>query len=113
MWPEALQAEQSTFNPAWVATNESTVEGAIVGSSLGSTYLENMITSSAVLDNYRTWHQAADQQCYQIVRKAYPSDKITLPTNPIAGSDQSFFAIQDACDNWQCSRPLPRLPAKI
>ncbi len=99
VWPEALQAEQSTFNPAWVATNESTVEGAIVGSSLGSTYLENMITSSAVLDNYRTWHQAVDQQCYQIVRKAYPSDKITLPTNPIAGSDQSFFAIQDACDN--------------
>jgi hypothetical protein len=58
-----------------------------------------MVTSSAVLDNYRTWHQAADQQCYQIVRKAYASDKITPPSNPIAGSDQSFFAIQDACDN--------------
>ena len=40
VWPEALQAEQSTFNPAWVATNESSVEGAIVGSSLSSTYLE-------------------------------------------------------------------------
>jgi len=99
VWPEALQAEQSTFNPPWIATNESSVEGAIVGSSLSSTYLKNMVTSSAVLDNYRTWHQAADQQCYQIVRKAYPSDKITPPTNPIAGSDQSFFAIQDACDN--------------
>ena len=99
VWPEALQAEQSTFNPAWVATNESSVEGAIVGSSLNSTYLKNMVTSSAVLDNYQTWHQPADQQCYQIVRKAYPSDKITQPTNPITGSDQSFFAIQDACDN--------------
>lgn len=99
VWPEALQAEQSTFNPAWIATNESSVEGAIVGSSLNSTYLKNMVTSSGVLDNYHTWHQAADQQCYQIVHKAYPSDKITQPTNPIAGSDQSFFAIQDACDN--------------
>jgi hypothetical protein len=99
VWPEALQAEQGTFDPPWVATNESSVEGAIVGSSLSSTYLKNMVTSSAVLDNYRTWHQAADQQCYQIVRKAYPSDKITPPTNPITGSDQSFYAIQDACDN--------------
>ena len=99
VWPEALQAEQSTFDPSWVATNESSVEGAIVGSSLSPTYLKNMVTSSGVLDNYRTWHQATDQQCYQIVRKAYPTDKITPPTNPIAGSDQSFFAIQDACDN--------------
>ena len=99
VWPEALQAEQSTFNPSWVATNESSIEGAIVGSSISPTYLKNMQTSSAVLDNYRTWHQAADQQCYQTVRKAYPSDKITQPTNPIMGSDQSFFAIQEACDN--------------
>jgi hypothetical protein len=99
VWPEALQAEQSVFNPPWVATNESSIEGAIVGSSISPTYLKNMVTSSAVLDNYRTWHQAADQQCYQTVHKAYPSDKITQPTNPIMGSDQSFFAIQEACDN--------------
>jgi ABC-type branched-subunit amino acid transport system substrate-binding protein len=99
VWPEALQAEQSTFNPSWVATNESSIEGAIVGSTTSPTYLKNMVTSSAVLDNYRTWHQAADQQCYQTVRKAYPADKVTQPTNPIMGSDQSFFAIQEACDN--------------
>jgi hypothetical protein len=99
IWPEALQAEQSTYNPSWVATNESSVEGAIVGSSLSATYLKNMVTSSAVLDNYTTWHQAADQQCYRTVRKAYPSDEITPPTDPITGSDQSFFAIEDACDN--------------
>jgi hypothetical protein len=99
VWPEALQAEQGTYDPSWIATNESSVEGAIVGSSINSTYLNNMVTSSAILDNYKTWHQAADQQCYQIVRKAFPSDKITQPTNPIMGSDQSFFAIEDACDN--------------
>ncbi len=99
VWPEALQAEQGTYNPPWVATNESSIEGAIVGSSISPIYLKNMVTSSAVLDNYRTWHQMADQQCFQIVHKAFPSDKITQPTNPIVGSDQSFFAIQEACDN--------------
>jgi hypothetical protein len=99
VWPEALQAAQSSYNPPWVATSSGTVNTAVIASSITPTYLKNLITTSPVLDNYQTWHQSADQKCYQVVRKAYPSDKITPPTEPITGSDQSFFAIQDACDN--------------
>ena len=99
IWPEALQAEQSTYDPSWVATNASSVVTAVIASSIAPTYLKNMVTTSPILDNYQTWHQPADQRCYQVVRKAYPGDKITPPSNPITGSDQSFFAVEDACDN--------------
>jgi hypothetical protein len=99
IWPEALQAAQSAYDPPWVATNSGTVNTAVIASSITPTYLKNLITTSPVLDNYQNWHQSADQHCYQVVRKAYPGDKITPPTEPITGSDQSFFAIEDACDN--------------
>ena len=99
IWPEALQAAQSTYDPPWVATNSGTVNTAVIASSIAPAYLKKLITTSPVLDNYQTWHQSADQHCYQVVRKAYPDDKITPPTEPITGSDQSFFAIEDACDN--------------
>jgi hypothetical protein len=99
VWPEALQAAQSSYNPPWVATNSGTLNTAVIASSITPTYLKHVITTSPVLDNYQTWHQSADQRCYRVVRKAYPNDKITLPTEPITGSDQSFFAIEDACDN--------------
>jgi len=99
IWPEALQAAQSRYDPPWVATNSGTVNTAVIASSIAPTYLRNLITTSPVLDNYETWQQPADQHCYRVVRNAYPDDKITPPTEPITGSDQSFFAIQDACDN--------------
>ena len=82
-----------------MATAAGTLNTAVIASSISPTYLKNVVTADAVLDNYQTWHQPADQQCNQIVRKAYPDDSITPPTEPITGSDQSFYAVQDACDN--------------
>jgi ABC-type branched-subunit amino acid transport system substrate-binding protein len=99
IWPESLQAAQSSYDPPWVATSSGTVNTAVIASSITPTYLKSLVTTSPVLDNYQTWHQAADQRCYQVVRRAYPHDKITPPTEPITGSDQSFFAVEDACDN--------------
>ena len=34
-----------------------------------------------------------------MVRKAYPTLEITPPTNPLTGSDQTFYAIEAACVN--------------
>jgi hypothetical protein len=39
------------------------------------------------------------QQCAGVVHKAYPTDKITPPTNPQTGPDESFFAVEAACIN--------------
>ena len=39
------------------------------------------------------------QQCYRIIRKAYPSDKITPPSSLQTGSDQTSYSVESACSN--------------
>jgi hypothetical protein len=67
--------------------------------SIAPKYLKNVLTSSPVPSNYQIWQTPLFQQCDRVVRKAYPSLKITPPTNPITGSDQSFYAVESACLN--------------
>ncbi len=99
VWPESLQANESTYLPAWIATDESGLETAVLGSSIQPKYLENVLTTSPVPSNYTLWHTPAVQACDRVVRKAYPSLKITPPTNPLTGSDQTFYAVESACLN--------------
>jgi Periplasmic binding protein len=99
VWPESLQSNESTYLPAWIATDESGLESATLGSSIQPKYLENVLTTSPVPSNYTLWHTPAVQSCDRVVRKAYPSLKITPPTNPLTGSDQTFFAVESACLN--------------
>jgi hypothetical protein len=99
VWPESLQSNESSYLPAWIATDESGLESATLGSSIQPKYLENVLTTSPVPSNYTLWHTPAVQSCDRVVRKAYPSLKITPPTNPLTGSDQTFFAVESACLN--------------
>jgi hypothetical protein len=99
VWPDALQANQSTYHPPFVATNEGTIETAVLAASISPTYLRGVLTSSPVPSNYQIWHTPFVQHCDKVVRKAYPSDKITPPTNPISGSDQTFYSVEAACIN--------------
>ena len=99
VWPESLQANQSSYGPPWVATSEPGLESAVLGSSISPKYLKNALTTSPVPSNYQIWHTPAVQQCDRVVRKAYPSLEITPPTNPLTGSDQSFYAVESACLN--------------
>ncbi len=99
VWPDALQANQSTYHPPFVATNEGTIETAVIAASIAPTYLRGLLTSSPVPSNYQIWHTPYVQHCARVVRKAYPSDKMTPPTNPISGSDQTFYSVEAACIN--------------
>ncbi len=99
IWPESLQANQSTYSPPWIATSEPGLESAVLGSTIAPQYLKNVLTTSPVPSNYQIWHTPAVQQCNRVVRKAYPTLKITPPTNPLTGSDQTFYAIESACIN--------------
>ena len=99
VWPESLQANQSSYLPAWIATNESSLETSVLGASIQPKYLENVLTTSPVPSNYALWHTPAVQACDRVVRKAYPSLEITPPTNPLMGSDQTFYAVEAACLN--------------
>jgi hypothetical protein len=96
---ESLQANESTYLPAWVATDESGLESAVLGSSIQPKYLQNVVTTSPVPSNYTLWHTPAVQECDRVVRRAYPSLKITPPTDPLTGSDQTFYAVESACLN--------------
>jgi len=99
VWPESLQANEGSYLPAWIATDESGLESAVLGSSIQPKYLENVLTTSPVPSNYTLWHTPAVQACDRVVRKAYPSLKITPPTDPLTGSDQTFYAVESACLN--------------
>ncbi len=99
VWPESLQANQSSYLPAWIATSESSLETSVLGASIQPKYLENVLTTSPVPSNYALWHTPAVQACDRVVRKAYPALEITPPTNPLMGSDQTFYAVEAACLN--------------
>jgi Periplasmic binding protein len=112
VWPDALQANQSTYHPPFIATNEGTIETAVLAASISPTYLRGVLTSSPVPSNYQIWHTPFVQHCNQIVRKAYPSDKITPPTNPISGSDQTFFSVESACINMALFTTIAKAAGK-
>jgi hypothetical protein len=112
VWPDALQANQSTYHPPFVATNEGTIETAVLAASISPTYMRGVLTSSPVPSNYEIWHTPFVQQCDRVVRNAYPSDKITPPTNPISGSDQTFFSVESACINMALFTTIARAAGK-
>jgi hypothetical protein len=112
VWPDALQANQSTYHPPFVATNEGTIETAVLAASISPTYLRGVLTSSPVPSNYQIWHTPFVQHCNQVVRKAYPSDKITPPTNPISGSDQTFYSVEAACINMALFTTIAKAAGK-
>ena len=99
IWPESLENDQSPYDPAWVATNEGSLAAAVSGSSIAPKYLKNLLTTSPVPSKFQIWQEPAVQQCYRIIRKAYPSDKITPPSNLQSGSDQTSYAVESACTN--------------
>ena len=47
-----------------------------------------------------------------MVRKAYPSLKITPPTNPLMGSDQTFYAVEAACLNMDLFATIAKAAGK-
>ena len=99
VWPESLQNAQSSYNPSWVATNEGDVAAALSDSSITPPYLKDLVTTTSVPSKYEIWQEPAVQQCYRIIRKAYPSDKITPPSSLQTGSDQTSFSVESACSN--------------
>jgi Periplasmic binding protein len=99
IWPESMQAAQSSYNPSWIATSQPSLETAVLSLSLAPKFLKNVLTSSPVPSNYQIWHTPSVQRCDRVVRKAYPSLKITPPTDPLSGSDQTFYAVESACLN--------------
>jgi hypothetical protein len=99
-WPAGLLANQSTYNPSWIATQYTALSGSIGGSSGNNPqYLKTMVTSAPGLTSVQEWSDPFVQSCVKIIKKAYPSDTITAPSTTGNGSDHSYVAPEAACQN--------------
>jgi hypothetical protein len=99
VWPRGLQAIQSSYNPPWIATNAGALGSVLATPSISSRYLRNVLASNPTPPDVLIWRTPAMRRCARVVHKAYLMDKITPPTNPQVGSDESFFAVEAACIN--------------
>jgi hypothetical protein len=77
-WPDALAANQSSYNPPWVATNSMDLNGYLSGTN-NPTYVKNMVTSTPIASANQAWAQPSVQKCVQVIRRAFPSDAIGAP----------------------------------
>ncbi len=104
-WPRALQDNQSTYKPPWIATNVTALASYVASAKGKNPYLDNVMTSTPLSSAYQVWTDPAVQKCAAIVRKAYPSDAIAAPVNPSSpqaassGSDTTYAAVEAACQD--------------
>jgi hypothetical protein len=103
VWPRALQDNQSTYKPPWIATNETALTSYVASAKGGNPYLDNVMAATPEASATQVWMDPAMQKCAAIVRKAYPSDAIAPPVNPnspqaaSSGSDTTYAAVEAAC----------------
>jgi hypothetical protein len=98
-WPSGLSQNQIAYNPGWVATSVTSLEG-YAGSALSAApYLAKVVTSVPGPTGLQTWKDPGIQRCVAVIHKAYPSDTIT-PYNPASNSsDHSYVSAETACEN--------------
>jgi hypothetical protein len=98
-WPNGLLANQSSYNPNWIATNYTALSGSIGSATGNPQYLKTAVTSAPGPTSVSEWTDPSIQSCVKIIRKAYPSDTITPPSPTGTGSDHSYVAPEAACQN--------------
>ena len=106
VWPRALQDNQSTYKPPWIATNITSL-ASYVESGEGRKSLPRQRHGCEPRRRRRTrsgWIRRCNE-CAAIVRRAYPSDTIGSPpdpNSPQAASDSSntpYAAVETACQD--------------
>ena len=100
-WPLDQQANESTYNPPWVATNYDALYGYAIGSSVNPVYLKNVLATTPTPAATAEWKQPLIQRCVAIIRKESPGDAITSPIgqSPSDTSNQTYVAPMSACNN--------------
>jgi hypothetical protein len=103
VWPRALEDNQSTYKPPWIATNETALASYAASAKGGNPYLDNVMAATTTPSAPQVWRDPAMQKCAAIVRKAYPSDAIAAPANPNSlraasnGSNETYAAVEETC----------------
>jgi hypothetical protein len=111
IWPEGLSAIQSTYNPPYVATNESNFTGA-VGGDYSPSYLTNVVTSSPLTPPALIWSNAGTQQCVHMIKKAYPSDQIRAYGANVPESEATWMSVEIACTDMALFTDIAKAAGK-
>ena len=111
VWPQGLSAIQSSYNPAWIATNESDLSGQVGGDN-NPTYLKNVLTSSPLTPPAQIWSNAGTQQCVKLVREAYPSDHINAYSPTLPESEITFMGVELACTDMALFSDIAKTAGK-
>ena len=111
IWPEGLSSIQSTYNPPWVAENESNFTGA-VGGKYSSTYLSNVVTSTALTPPKEIWTNAGTQQCVHTIKRAYPSDQINAFNASLPESEATWMSVELACTDMALFSDIAKAAGK-
>lgn len=100
-WPDGLAANQSSYNPPWVATNSMDLNGYLEGAN-NPTYVKSMVTSTPIAQPIQVWAEPAVQKCVHIIRRAFPSDAIGAPPKIVTSKSltvTTYAAPIAACEN--------------
>jgi Periplasmic binding protein len=111
VWPEGLSAEQSTYNPPWVATNEGDFSGD-VGGKYSPQYLSNVVTSTPVTPPAAVWNNAGTQRCVHLVKKDYPSDGINPYKASLPESEITYMSVEFACSDMALFEAIAKAAGK-
>jgi hypothetical protein len=100
-WPLDQQANQSTYNPPWIATNYNALYGFAIGSSANPVYLKNVLATTPTPAATAEWKEPLIQHCVATIEKESRGDAISSPIGqPVSDtSNQTYIAPMSACTN--------------
>jgi Periplasmic binding protein len=110
-WAQGLSDTQSTYNPPWVATNESDFSGDI-GADYNPIYLKNVVTSSPLTPPAAIWSSPGTQKCVALDRKDYPSNHINAYSATLPESEITFMGIELACTDMALFTDIAKAAGK-
>jgi hypothetical protein len=99
VWLAGEDANQATYNPNWMATNETQLAGVLTGKSYNPTYLKNVVATFPQTSQANQWSDPLIQKCVKTVEKAFPDDAVASPVGQTAGdsSNDTYVSVMSAC----------------
>ena len=102
-WARSELDNQATYKPRLIATSESSFLSYVQSAKGEDPYLDNVLAAASLPSNYQAWQDPAVAKCDSEVKKAYPSDIINPPLNPVnpeaASAPATYVAVIQACQD--------------
>jgi ABC-type branched-subunit amino acid transport system substrate-binding protein len=98
-WLIAGQANQSSYSPQILATNQEVVTAAATAATSNDpAHLKGLITATTTLPPSVIWKTAPMQQCIKTIERAYPGERISAPPAKVTFNG-AYISAFDACQN--------------